>query len=217
MDGMGTALPVQHLAERIGNDRASIEAAAKAPRRGGLYGAIRASARSTSSAPARAAGRKRRPERCQMKADRAKQLAGRYAVCRRVGDRLLPVAGTHERLEDANAQWRQRRDYNLVVACCNRLDRCWEVPRFNPLYAEFDPWLERTATAASQPPEAEPQEAPAAQAALSAGFLPTKSGEEPGAPSPGEDDWQYLPGANESDDLDDSDNPDEEEDEEQQP
>jgi hypothetical protein len=226
MDGVGTSLPVQHLTERIGNDRGSIEAAAKRLAAAAFEAAIQRERKEYFQRASEGGGRKRRPERCQMKADRAKQLAGRYAVCQRVGNRrLLPVAGTHERLEDANAEWRERQNRSLLVACCNRLDRCWELPRFNPLYAEFDPWQEeRPALAAAEPPEAEPQQARAAsgsQAALSViGFVGTNPGQESSggdkqADEQVDDDWQYLPGP---DNLNGPhEDGDEDSDEEQQP
>jgi hypothetical protein len=108
MDGMGTSLPVQNLTERLGNDRASIEAAARRLAEAAYAAAIQRERKEYFQRASEGGGRKRRPERCQMKADRAKQLAGRYAVCQRVGSRrLLPVAGTHERLDDANAEWRK--------------------------------------------------------------------------------------------------------------
>ena len=90
--------------------------------------------------------RKKRLDRFQMSAKRAKELAGRYALCLRLGIKLLPMAGeTFAKLDEANAAWWKWReelpgvpDYRTspVVGCCNRLDRCWEIPRYNPLYSE---------------------------------------------------------------------------------
>ena len=86
------------------------------------------------------AARKKRPGCVQMSTARAKQLAGKYAVCYQLGDRFLPVQHTYAHLKDANYDWEQRGNNTaLFVACCNRLDRCWELPYFNPLYATFDP------------------------------------------------------------------------------
>lgn len=86
--------------------------------------------------------RSKRPERSQMTVARARILAGQYALCIRHGDGLIAVSAIFNELTDANDAWRQERDSRLVVACCNRLDRCWELPRYNPLYAEFDPRTE---------------------------------------------------------------------------
>lgn len=83
--------------------------------------------------------RKRRPERYSMKAQRAKESAGLYALCRQMEKRLLPMETLYSNLERANAAWREKGDIRLLVACCNRLDRCWELPKYNSLYAEFDP------------------------------------------------------------------------------
>ena len=81
--------------------------------------------------------RKRRPEVSRMKADLAKANAGKYALCLRVGDFLMTQSALYSTLERANDAWRELGDPRLVVACGNRLDRCWEVPKFNPLYAEM--------------------------------------------------------------------------------
>jgi hypothetical protein len=164
-DHGGTTLPVQHLTERIGNDLASIEAAARRLAEAAYAQAILRERREYFQRATETGGRKKHPERFQMKAARAKALSGRYAVCRRVGDNLLPVGRTHDVLEEANAEWRERRDPRLVVACLNRLDRCWEMPRFNPLYGQC-------------PPQAESDLASV------------------------DEDWEHLPGPDESEDED---------------
>lgn len=83
--------------------------------------------------------RTKQPERFQMSMERAKKRAGTYALCQPLGagDALVPVSAAFVSLEAANEAWREKGDRRLVVACGNRLDRCWERPRFNPLYGEF--------------------------------------------------------------------------------
>jgi len=88
--------------------------------------------------------RKRQPHLYRMKAAQAKELAGRYALCRRSGTMLFVFGKAYESLNEANAAWREMGDTKIVVGCCNRLDRCWQLPRFNTLYAEFDPRVEPT-------------------------------------------------------------------------
>lgn len=83
--------------------------------------------------------RKRCPEKYRMKPAEAKAQAGKYAVCERLGESLYPVSPLFDTIERANAVWREKGDLILMVACCNRLDRRWELPRYNPLYAEHDP------------------------------------------------------------------------------
>ena len=84
--------------------------------------------------------RKRRPEKYMMTAARAKTQAGCYAVCRKSGETVFTLSPVlYETIEKANAEWRQRGDPSLLVLCCNRLDRCWELPRYNPLYGEHAP------------------------------------------------------------------------------
>ena len=82
--------------------------------------------------------RKRRPERSQMLAKMAKVRAGKYAVCYVHGGSPSPHGVYFSTLEEANRAWKGETDrHRRIVACCNRLDRCWESPKFNPLYAEI--------------------------------------------------------------------------------
>jgi hypothetical protein len=74
-----------------------------------------------------------------MKAEMAKRLAGLYAVGRFRGKTFFVASLLYSDIERANTFWRELGDPHLVVACCNRLDRCWEIPTFNTLYAECDP------------------------------------------------------------------------------
>lgn len=131
----GTSLPAQHTALRLQNDVASIEHAARTGAALAYGDAITREQREYFQRASETGGRRKHPERFQMKALRAKALSGKYAVCRPLGKKLLPLGGAHDRLEDANVEWQAEHGGNplLVVACCNRLDRCWEVPRFNPL------------------------------------------------------------------------------------
>jgi len=88
--------------------------------------------------------RKRTPEKYRLSAATAKADAGYYAVCKQSAGGvhiLSPVL--YKDIENANTEWRERGDTTLRVLCCNRLDRCFELPRYNPLYKEYDPrdWL----------------------------------------------------------------------------
>ncbi|MES2459246.1 MAG: hypothetical protein V4671_01595 [Armatimonadota bacterium] len=167
-------LPTQHTALRLQNDVASIEHAARTGATLAYGDAVLRERREYFQRASETGGRRRHPERFQMKALRAKALSGKYAVCQHIGSptrqRLLPVGKMHDRLEDANREWQAEHGASplLVVACCNRLDRCWEVPRFNPLHPRSAPKLHIS-----------------------------------GAKRPGDDDWEYLPGPDESPDDDD--------------
>lgn len=80
------------------------------------------------------------PERYRMKAGKAKTLGGKYALCVPVGRHLVQHSRPFETLEQANAAWQERGGKSdLYVACCNRLDRRWELPRYNPLYKDGHP------------------------------------------------------------------------------
>ena len=80
-------------------------------------------------------------ERYRMAAGKAKRLGGKYALCVLIGRHLVQHSRTFETLEEANAVWRECRSgrSGLYVACCNRLDRRWELPRYNPLYKDGHP------------------------------------------------------------------------------
>jgi len=210
-----TLLPVLHMTERVSNDRASIEEAAKRFASLAYTAAIGRERTDYFQRVSEGGGRKRRPERCQMKTERAKQLAGKYALCRALGGgKLLPISNTFESLDAVNEAWREKGDRNLVVACCNRLDRCWEMPRYNPLYATFDPR-----------PRLRPHlRTPEGTATALTGSLPARA-TAPAASSTAasstaqDEDWAYLPGP---DGLDGDDSEDEvsdldEDDEEDEP
>lgn len=79
--------------------------------------------------------RKKDPSRYQMSAKAAKAQAGKYAVCQRLGsgEKLLPASSLYETIEEANDAWRRLGESKYVVACCNRLDRCWDTPKYNPM------------------------------------------------------------------------------------
>jgi len=216
-----SSLPVLHMTERVGNDPGSIEEAAKRLASLAYTAAIRRERTDYFQRASEGRGRKRRPECCQMKADRARVLAGRYALCRAMGaQRLVPVSTTFESLDAVNEAWREQGDRNLVVACCNRLDRCWEMPRYNPLYATFDPR-----------PHLRPcLRTPEGTAAALTGNLPARA-TAPAASSTAQshasvtaqdEDWAYLPGPDDSededlDDCDQSDLDESEEEEDEQP
>lgn len=140
-DADGAHMPRQTVSERLGNDVGSIEQKGVELASACYREAIRVERdhyfrRATEPSDG---SRKKRPERYRMKAAKAKELAGKYALCTRSLSALLVVGPHYDDIEAANAAWREKADTRLLVACCNRLDRCWEVPRYNTLYAEFDP------------------------------------------------------------------------------
>ena len=171
---LATQLPVQYETKRLENDVASIELASREKAASAFRAAIERERQEYFRRAAETAFRKKHPERFQMKALRAKALAGKYAVCQPIGKRLLPVGPAYSGLEEANREWQllQGSKPFLVVACCNRLDRCWEIPKFNPLYAVFDPRKGTTA-----------------ETSVTSTTRPHL-----------DDDWEYLPGPDTSED-----------------
>ena len=71
---------------------------------------------------------------------RAKEIAGKFAVCLRLGDKLIPAGDAlFDTIEEANAAWKESADkQERFVACACRWSRRWEMPRFNALYRELD-------------------------------------------------------------------------------
>jgi hypothetical protein len=80
--------------------------------------------------------RKANPKKFRLSAKQAKEMGGKYALCIFVGSTLLPVTRRFDTLQEANARWIEKGNPALFVACCNRLDRCWGIPRYSPLYKE---------------------------------------------------------------------------------
>ena len=128
-------LPRQNVFERLANDAASIEVKGKELAQACFRDAIEQERReyfARASEPSDGS-RKKRPEKYRMNVKTAKKLGGYYALCHRTQNGLLPFGVAYATLEKANAALVETDRLNVVVACCNRLDRCWEEPRFNPL------------------------------------------------------------------------------------
>ena len=131
----GTSLPRQNLFERLANDAKSIEDKGQELAQACFRDAIEQERReyfARASEPSDGS-RKRCPEKHGMSAKTAKKLGGYYALCHRTQKGLMPFGVAYSTLEKANAARLETDRLNVVVACCNRLDRCWEVPKFNPL------------------------------------------------------------------------------------
>lgn len=139
--GDGTRMPRQVCTERMGNDPTAMEARgrelASACYREAM--ALERKDRFQRASEYKDGSRKKHPALYRMKAAHAKQQAGKYALCQRSGEVLFVVGPVRDTLEAANADWRERHNPRLVVGCCCRLDRCWQLPKFNLLYAECDP------------------------------------------------------------------------------
>lgn len=82
----------------------------------------------------------------QMSVKRAKEMAGKYALCLRLGSgdnlRFIPCTGIDNRdvfdtLDEVNEAW-QKHEHRArrYVACLCRYARQWELPVYNSLHAE---------------------------------------------------------------------------------
>lgn len=128
-------LPRQGWSKTLGNDLAAIEAKARELAQAAFADAIERERREFFMRASEGRGRTKNPALYSMTARNAKRLAGRYALCRPIGKTLIAHAPLFATLAEANAAWMERFNPALVVACGNRLDRCWQQPRFNPLRA----------------------------------------------------------------------------------
>ncbi len=83
----------------------------------------------------------------QMSVKRAKEVAGKYALCLRIGSqtdnyRLIPCTGVNNRdvfdtIEEANEAWKNHEHRaRRFVACLCRFSRQWELPVYNSLHAD---------------------------------------------------------------------------------
>ena len=137
----GIWMPYMNLPYSLSGDRETIEAKGQELAAGCYAEAVRREQKEYFQRAAEPAdgSRKRRPEKYQMKVSRAKEYAGKYALCARAGEILMITSALFETIERANIAWHKENNPRLVVACCNRLDRCWELPKYNPLYAEYSP------------------------------------------------------------------------------
>ena len=132
----GTALPRQNLFERLANDVKTIEDkgqelasacfrdAIEYGNAGSILPALLNPLMAAASGVLRSLSHERRKRR--------RRLGGYYALCHRTQNGLLPFGVAYATLEKANAALNENAQPNAVVACCNRLDRCWEIPRLNP-------------------------------------------------------------------------------------
>ena len=130
----GASLPRQNLFERLANDVKSIEDKGQELASACFRDSIEQERReyfARASEPSDGS-RKKRPEKYRMNAKTAKKLGGYYALCYQTQKGLLPFGMAYATLERANAALNENPQPNAVVACCNRLDRCWETPKFNP-------------------------------------------------------------------------------------
>ena len=74
-----------------------------------------------------------------MEAFQAKRYGGRYAVCLMLPEsgRAIRVTQDVATIREANALWVARgRIPSYAACCCNRMDRRWEMPKYNPMYAD---------------------------------------------------------------------------------
>ena len=130
----GSSLPRQNVFERLANDVKSIEAKGQELASACFRDAIEQERReyfARASEPSDGS-RKKRPEKYRMSVKTAKRLGGYYTLCHQTQRGLMPFGMAYATLERANAAFMETDRLNVVVACCNRLDRCWEQPRFNP-------------------------------------------------------------------------------------
>lgn len=131
-------LPVQYITDRMENTPTTIALKAQELADAAYTAAIRAELRDHFRRVMPPQGHKPNPDAAQFSTKRAKEIAGRYALCARLGTNLLPLTGDlFDDIEKANGAWTERGDPKLLVACACRWSRRWELPGFNTIYADL--------------------------------------------------------------------------------
>lgn len=129
-------LPAQHFTSRMENSPTAIALKAQEMASGAYDTAIRRERQEHFCRVMPPVGSKPDPFKAQFSVKRAKEIAGRYTICVKLGENLLPTVGfLLDTLDEANAIWRENGGgEDVVLACACRWSRRWEMPRFNPLY-----------------------------------------------------------------------------------
>lgn len=139
--GVRYRLPRQHYSDRLGNTPADIEAKGNELAVAAFAAAVKREQDERFRRAASPYGKAFDPTLCQFSVKRAKQIGGKYALCVRVCNRLVPSGSCLlDTLEEANDAWLrqpQPETTPLVIPCACRFSRRWEVPRFNRLYGTF--------------------------------------------------------------------------------
>jgi hypothetical protein len=135
--GDNDRIPRQYLSDLLTNDPRAIERKAQELAEQAYRDAIERERKEYFCRASESEGRKRRRLGFQFRADRAKVIQGKYALCVKVGQRLIPVSELFDDIYQAHAAWREQK--HLVIGCANRLDRVWQEPKFNPAHADGHP------------------------------------------------------------------------------
>ena len=140
--GDGSPLPRQYHTRPLGNTPGEIEAKGRELAVTAFCEAVERERRDRFArvTPPTDGSRKPDPALFRLSPADAKRHGGRYSLCLPMpSGRLVRSSATFLTLAEANRAWEEVGDRRLVVACCNRLDRCWQAPRYNPLYAKGAP------------------------------------------------------------------------------
>lgn len=132
------ALPAQHVTERMENTPTAIALKAQELADTAYNAAILTEQQNHFRRVMPPYGQKPASALPQFSVKRAKEIAGRYALCIRLGSNFLPVTGEmFDSMEKANVAWQEHSYHDLIVACACRWSRRWELPMFNPCYKEI--------------------------------------------------------------------------------
>ena len=127
----GGQLPYAYHMDELGRDAASIEAMAQEKAVVAFRYAIFEEQRLAKRIQP-PHGSKGDPSRYQIPTKRLKIVAGKYALCAPLGDKLVPAAfGLHDTLVSAHAAWKELGKPGLSIALACRWTRRWEPLRFN--------------------------------------------------------------------------------------
>ena len=128
--------PLSHLwsIERVANTQEAITAKCQDLAQAAFWRAVEQERRDWFARATLKAGSTRTVDRraIRLSTFRARAMGGKYSLCVPVGTALVPASPTYDTLREACNAWESNHRH-LVVGCCSRLDRNWQLPRLNPL------------------------------------------------------------------------------------
>ena len=134
--------PLSHLwsIERIANTEEAITTKCQDLAESAFWRAVEQERRDWFSRATLKAGSLRTvdPRTFRMSTFRARAMGGKYSLCVQIGTALVPASPTYDTLKEACHAW-ENNHRHLVVGCCSRLDRNWQLPRLNPLVKQGHP------------------------------------------------------------------------------
>lgn len=133
----GAHMSRRYFSKPLGNDKLTVSECATAMSEAAFYDAVDSERKNWFQRATESETRKRKADGTQFDAAHAREIAGQYCLCLKVGQKLIPVSDRFGSIDQAHAAW--LRNKHTVIGCANRLDRRWEEPKYNPACADGHP------------------------------------------------------------------------------